>query len=296
MTIEAGDVAVVTGAASGIGLGLAQRLVDRGVAVVMSDIEAPALAAAVATMADVDVGVIGVECDVSRRDDVFALAQRAIDEFGQVNAVFNNAGIFSGLGPMWELDHTVWEWNMRVNLWGVIHGIEAFVPPLVARNRGHVVNTASLAGVATPPFNAPYNAAKHAVVALSETLRAELDVFAPGVGVSVVCPGAVATRVQESARNRPDDLVPSDGSGGTVLLTDAGLSDRDQKIVAAAMSSGDEGPPEVFAPYDFAGEVLAGVDAGTLHIAPGRSTAQAARRRVDALLADLQEQGGRLSG
>jgi short-subunit dehydrogenase len=132
-----------------------------------------------------------------------------------------------------------------------------------------VINTASQAGVSSPPFNGPYHATKHAVVTLSETLRAELDAFAPGVGVSVICPSAVQTRVQDAARNRPSDLDPPGGSDGTVLLTASEPSERDWRIIAAATAAREGLPPEVSDPYEYAGRALEAIDAGRLYVAPG---------------------------
>ena len=287
MAIQTGDVAVVTGAASGIGLGLAHRFAERGLRLVVSDVEVLALEKAAESLRQGGSEVIAVPCDVSRLDDVRALATATLDRFGQVDVICNNAGVFGGLAPMWELDHTTWEWTVRVNFWGVVHGIEVFVPMLVEQDRGHVINTASQAGVSSPAFNGPYNATKHAVVALSETLKAELDAFAPGVGVSVICPSAVETRVQDAARNRPADLRPPGGSDGTVLLTATQPSERDSKIIAAATAARSGLPSEIWEPYDFAGRALEAIDAGHLWVAPGRVVLRAARQRAESLLRDL---------
>jgi NAD(P)-dependent dehydrogenase (short-subunit alcohol dehydrogenase family) len=294
VVIEAGQTAVVTGAASGIGFGLAQRLAERGCDVVMSDVEAAALDDAVAKLAGGEVDVTGVRCDVTDLDDVRALEAAARERSGQIDAVFLNAGIFAGLAPMWELDIADWKWTIDVDLYGVIHGITAFVPAMVERNAGHVNMTSSLAGVSSPPFNASYNAAKHGVVALAETLRAELDVFAPDVGVSVTCPGRVATRAQQSARNRPAELTPSE-SKAAFLDFSGPRSERHQQIIAAATGlSGPTSPEEQayeaqFAdPYVFGAEVLRQIDLGKLHVAPGRAVGRAARGRVDRLMDDLE--------
>jgi NAD(P)-dependent dehydrogenase (short-subunit alcohol dehydrogenase family) len=292
MAIDSDGVAVVTGAASGIGLGLARRLAERGLHVVLSDVEAPALESASDALRAEGADVLAVVCDVSRLDNVKALADATLERFSRVDVVCNNAGVFGGLAPMWDLHHSTWEWTLRVNLWGVIHGIEVFVPLLVGQNRGHVINTASQAGVSSPPFNGPYNATKHAVVALSETLRAELDAFAPGVGVSVICPSAVQTRVQNSARNRPADLVPPSGSDGTVLLTVSEPSERDRRIIAAATAAREGLPPEVWDPYEYAGRALEAIDAGRLYVAPGQVVPRAAHLRAEALLRDLDATQG----
>ena len=203
MEVLAGKTAVVTGAASGIGLALARRLGAEGMRVVLADVEAEALARAAAELAAAGVASIAVRTDVSRGDDVEALAQRADDAFGAVHVVCNNAGVFAG-GNSWEVSVADWEWVLGVNLWGVIHGLRSFVPRLLAHGEeAHIVNTASMAGLMSNPFAAPYTVSKHAVVALSEVLHHELTLTGSKVGVSVLCPEAVATRIGEAERNRP---------------------------------------------------------------------------------------------
>jgi NAD(P)-dependent dehydrogenase (short-subunit alcohol dehydrogenase family) len=200
-----GKVAVVTGAASGIGRALSEAFAAEGMHVVMADIEDDALAAAAKEVGESGTKVLAVRTDVSKGDDVDALAARTVDEFGTFHVVCNNAGVGSG-GTMWELTEADWAWVLGVNLWGVIHGIRAFVPRLVEQNEGHVVNTGSIAGLTSAPMMGPYNASKHAVVTISETLQRELALNASTVRVSVLCPGFVQTRIAESDRNRPDHL------------------------------------------------------------------------------------------
>jgi NAD(P)-dependent dehydrogenase (short-subunit alcohol dehydrogenase family) len=201
----AGKVAVVTGAASGIGNSLARRFAAEGMKVVLADIEATALDRAVAAMEGDGHEVLGVRTDVSDGDSVDALAAATLDRFGAVHIVCNNAGVFTG-GRMWELPTRDWQWVLGVNLWGVIHGIRAFVPHLVAHGEGHVVNTASMAGLVSYGGMGPYNASKHAVVTISETLHHELAAAGVDVGVSVLCPGLVATHIGTGERNRPVEL------------------------------------------------------------------------------------------
>jgi NAD(P)-dependent dehydrogenase (short-subunit alcohol dehydrogenase family) len=197
-----GRIAVVTGGASGIGLGLASAFAAEGMKVVVGDIEEPALGDAIAKLEASGAEVLGVRTDVSDDASVAALAAAAIDRFGAVHVVCNNAGVGGG-GLSWEAPLSTWEWVLGVNLWGVIHGIRAFVPILMQQDEAHVVNTASIAGLAAGPFMGPYNASKHAVVALSETLYHEMALTAPQVKVSVLCPGWVRTRIADAARNRP---------------------------------------------------------------------------------------------
>src|SRR5581483_3965092 len=166
----AGKVAVVTGGASGIGLGLARRFAGEGMRVVIGDVEKRALDTAVNDLAASGAEVEGV---VSDAEQVQALADATIARFGAVHVVCNNAGVGGG-GLSWELPLSTWEWVIGVNLWGVVHGIRAFVPLLLQQEEGHVVNTASVAGLVAAPFMGPYNASKHAVVGVSETLHHEL--------------------------------------------------------------------------------------------------------------------------
>lgn len=200
-----GKTAVVTGGASGIGRALAERFLDEGMRVVVADVEPAALEAA-ATALGAKGEVLAVRTDVARGADVEALAEQAWARFGRVDVLCNNAGVSIG-GLVWE--HTVadWEWMLGVNLWGVVHGIRVFVPRMLAQGgEGHVVNTASVAGLTSNAFMGIYNVTKHAVVTLSETLRKDLAMAGGTIGVSVLCPGFVQTRIADADRNRPADL------------------------------------------------------------------------------------------
>src|SRR5438309_12091723 len=211
-----GKVAVVTGAASGIGFGLAERFSAEGMRVVMADIEEAALNDASKRLADTGATVLPVVTDVSKADSVDALAARTFEELGTAHVVCNNAGVATG-GPMWTLTERDWAWVMGVNLWGVIHGVHAFVPRLAEQGEGHVVNTASIAGLTSAPMMGPYNVSKHGVVTLSETLVAELALHGSPVKVSVLCPGWVNTRINEADRNRPPELQPPDGADTSLM-------------------------------------------------------------------------------
>ncbi len=197
-----GKVAVVTGSASGIGQAVATRAASEGMRVVLADIEEEPLQKTAAALAEQGADVLAVPTDVSVAESVEALRDRALEAFGAVHLVHNNAGVGAG-GLLWEVTVTDWAWVLGVNLWGVIHGIRAFVPLLVAQSEGHVVNTASLAGLTSPALLGPYNATKHAVVTISETLHRELQMVGSPVGVSVLCPGFVQTGIADSDRNRP---------------------------------------------------------------------------------------------
>jgi NAD(P)-dependent dehydrogenase (short-subunit alcohol dehydrogenase family) len=196
-----GKVAVVTGGASGIGRALAARFVAEGMHVVIADIEEAPLAAAAA-----ELGAVGVRTDVADADSVAALADATMEHFGAVHLVCNNAGVGGG-GLIKDLTLKDWRWVIDVNLWGVIHGVHTFLPRLLENHDGgHIVNTASMAGLIAGPGIGPYNAAKYGVVAISETLAAELAADGSGVGVSVLCPGYVRTNIFTSQRNRPAEL------------------------------------------------------------------------------------------
>lgn len=206
MEVE-GKVAVVTGGASGIGLAMARAFADEGCRLVLADVERRVLDAAVAELATGGAEVIGIPTDVSDRDQVQALAAATIERFGEVHVVCNNAGVGSRGLPISELPVEDFQWLLGVNLFGVIHGIEAFLPHLRLQDEGHIVNTASISGFLYMQGMGPYNASKAAVVALSETLRYELTDERSNVGVSVLCPGWVRTALGTSDRNRPESLA-----------------------------------------------------------------------------------------
>ena len=195
-----GKVAAVTGAASGLGRAMALAFADEGMHVALGDVSD-----ASAVLAEVQrkgVRALAMRLDVSNASVVEAFAQRIDAELGGAHVVCNNAGV-SPLGAVWETSLGDWRWILDVNLWGVIHGVKSFVPRLMARNEGHVVNTASVAGIINPPGSGAYNVTKHAVVALSETLHHDLRERGSPVGVSVLCPAYVPTGIADSERNRP---------------------------------------------------------------------------------------------
>jgi NAD(P)-dependent dehydrogenase (short-subunit alcohol dehydrogenase family) len=200
----AGKVAVVTGAASGIGNAFAHRFADDGMKVVLADIEAPALDAAAERLAQTGADVLAVVTDTSVAESVDALAERTIAHFGGVHLICNNAGVGSRGLKLLDVPRRDLEWVLGVNLWGVMHGIWSFVPHLREQDEGHVVNTASISGLSHRPRMGPYNASKAAVVALSETLQFELDDEGSDVGVTVVCPGWVRTNISQAVRNLPE--------------------------------------------------------------------------------------------
>ena len=197
----AGKVAVVTGGASGIGKGIATELVAEGAQVVIADIQLDAMEATAQ-----EIGAAAVQTDVSDPASVDALARTVLARYGAVHVVCNNAGI-GPLAPVADLTLDDWRWILGVNLWGVIHGVHTFLPVLKQnREGGHIVNTASMAGLVAGPRLGAYAAAKFGVVGLTEVLAAELAADNSRVGVSVLCPGTVHTNIGTSSRNRPADL------------------------------------------------------------------------------------------
>ena len=202
MELNAGHVAVVTGGGSGIGLALADRLAVAGLQLVLADVQDDALAAAAEQVGAHGVDVLTVHTDVSKHEQVEALAARTLERFGAVHVVCNNAGV-APRADAWFGPLSPWEWVMGVNFWGVVHGCRAFLPHLVAG--GHIVNTASMAGLA-PGFAPSYDASKHAVVAITEDLFSTLRMAGLPIGVSVLCPGWVRTNIVDADRNWPAEL------------------------------------------------------------------------------------------
>lgn len=210
MRIDAGQVAVITGAASGFGREFARLGATRGLKLVLADIDATGLAAVVDEISATGAEVAGERVDVSRADDVERLAELAFSRHGRVNLLFNNAGVATG-GLIWEHGLKDWEWLLGVNVWSVIHGIRSFVPRMLAQDGpGHIVSTASVAGLLSPPLLSIYNMSKHAVVALAESLYQDMRGLDRRLGVSVLCPAFVPTGIADSERIRPAELDEDD--------------------------------------------------------------------------------------
>jgi NAD(P)-dependent dehydrogenase (short-subunit alcohol dehydrogenase family) len=203
----AGKVAVITGAASGIGLAVSRRLGADGMRVMMADVEQPALAAAARDLAAEGIEVASTVTDVSDADSVDALARATLARFGAFHVVCNNAGVSRG-GPAWDVPLPMWKWIVDVNLFGIVHGIRSFVPQLIAQGEGHVINTASMGGLIAGPWMSPYHATKYAAIGVSESLSHELTALGSPVGVSVLCPGSVRTRIHQAYRNWPARYGP----------------------------------------------------------------------------------------
>jgi NAD(P)-dependent dehydrogenase (short-subunit alcohol dehydrogenase family) len=219
-------VAVVTGGASGIGLALAERFAAEGMKVVIADIEAAALERAAEGLRRKAPAVLAARVDVSRADDVERLARETYQAFGAAHVLCNNAGV-AVIGAVHEHTLADWQWVLGVNLWGVIHGVHAFLPRMLAGgDEGHIVNTASMAGLTTAPFMSVYDVSKHGVVALSESLYKEAQATGSPIGVSVVCPGLIDTNIMRSARNRPEALAEAGKAGPMAQTFGQNLSDR----------------------------------------------------------------------
>ncbi|CAN5564734.1 SDR family NAD(P)-dependent oxidoreductase [soil metagenome] len=197
-----GKVAVVTGAASGIGRALADAFAAQGMRLVLADIEAAPREVGAEEFRSAGTEVFPIVADVANAAQVDSIGQAAMDVFGGLHVACNNAGV-SGGGLSWEIPLETWKWILDVDLWGVIHGVHTFTPLIIASGGGHIANTASMAGLTSNPGMGPYNVSKHGVVTLSETMFVELAMTHPEVGVSVLCPGWVRTQINKSERNKP---------------------------------------------------------------------------------------------
>ena len=235
-----GKVAFITGGAAGIGLAMARAFGREGMSVMLADIEGETLRGAVDELRASQIKCEGVVCDVTSRDSLRAAALETIAKFGKVHLVCNNAGVGSG-GPLGSVPERDWNWVIDVNLLGVVHGTEIFAPLILSHGEGgHFVNTASMAGMVSPPGMEPYCASKFAVVAMSEGWWAQL---APqGIGVSILCPGFVKTRIHESRRNRtgaygPDERVPGfDGALSSPVLSGIPVEPVAARVLEAVLA------------------------------------------------------------
>ena len=248
-------IAVVTGAASGIGLALAERFAAEGMKVVMADIETAALAKAAEGLKRKTPAVLATRVDVSRPEDVERLARETYEAFGAAHVLCNNAGV-AVIGAAHEHTLADWQWVINVNLWGVIHGVRSFLPRMLAGgDEGHIVNTASMAGLTTAPFMSVYDVTKHGVVALSESMFKELAVTGAPIGVSVVCPGLIDTNIMRSSRNRPEELAEEGKAGPAAQAFGQALADR--------LAGG-------YPPSEVAEQVVQGIRDGRFYIVPAQ--------------------------
>jgi len=262
-------VAVVTGGASGIGLAMAERFAASGMKLVLGDIEADALEAAATSLRAAGAEVATLVCDVSHAAEVDALRDLAVDAFGTAHVLCNNAGVGGG-GMLDELTDNDWNWVLGVNLMGVVHGMRAFLPLLKVQGEGHIVNTASVAGLFAAPFMGPYSASKFAVVAISETLFHELKMTGSEVGVSVLCPAWVRTKIHQSERNRPDRFV------------DGGVDETPAEALSMISAVIEAGMP----PAEVADHVVEAIQQKRFYILTHPDTKAAIRNRMEAILAE----------
>ena len=290
-----GKTAVVTGAASGMGRAFAECFAREGMQVVLADIEEEALKTAVRELEQQERRVIGVVTNTMSRDSVHELAQRAIDEFGKVHIVCNNAGVISrgdagavAERGVWEVPQSDWDWVFGVNFWGVLYGLQAFVPHMLEHGEeGHIVNTASLAGMT--PGGGAYGVSKHGVLALSEGLYRDLKSRDAKISASVLCPGFVNTNIFDAERNRPEEF-PADEP------------EADPEVAAAAVAGVEVILKQAKAPSDVAEIVFEAIQNDRFYILPHPAWDETVRSRVEHVLArgaplalDFEEVLGRLS-
>ena len=264
-------VAVVTGAASGIGRAMAGRFAAAGMQVVLADVEASALNTAEQEMRAQGATVLSVVTDVSKAAEIETLAHKTVETFGGVHIVCNNAGVGSG-GLTWSQPLEDWEWVIGVNLWGVIHGVRTFVPIMLEqKTEGHIVNTASMAGLVSSPFMSVYDVTKHGVVTLSESLQHELSMQGAQVKVSVLCPGFVKTNILDSERNRPAEFQTPQQE----------LDEAGQAMNEAFRQFIDQGMP----PAQVAEKVFAAIQDEKFYILPHPELLEPVRSRMEDILA-----------
>jgi NAD(P)-dependent dehydrogenase (short-subunit alcohol dehydrogenase family) len=264
-----GKVAVVTGAASGIGRALAEALAAEGARVVVADVDDAGLAVVADMLRAAGAEAVAVHCDVADVAQVDALRDAAVAAFGTVHVVCNNAGIGGG-GGFAEMDLDVWRRVIEVDLWGVLHGMRAFLPLLVDQDEGHIVNTASVAGLFAAPFMGPYTIAKYGVVAASETAFNELAMTGSKVGVSVLCPSWVRTNIAKAI----DDQAAAAGG------VDAEPAAEREAMVAMLRAAIEQGMD----PADVAARVIDAIRTRCFYILTHETSAPAVRRRMEAIV------------
>lgn len=268
-----GKVAVVTGAASGIGLSLARACAAEGMKVVLADVEREALERAARETATGGAETLAVETDVSSEAEVRRLAERTLERFGAAHLLFCNAGVGAG-SLLWASSAKDWEWTLGVNLWGTIHAVNAFVPTMLSQGEeGRVVITSSDAGLVGGPFNGIYRVSKHALTAYAETLHHELSIVGAKVGVSVLCPGFTRTRICDAGRNRPERLRNKPGEVADIPTK--GFDD----FIRAGVERG-------LSPDEVAAETLRAVREGRFYVITDKGTHAGVRRRMEDILSE----------
>ena len=262
-----GKTAVITGGASGIGFGMAEVFAEEQMNIVLADIEASALEAAVGRLESRQVSVKGVVTDTMRRESIANALAEATATFGNVHLLCNNAGVAGGQGLTWETPDEDWRWVLGVNFWGVLYGIQTFVPHMLEHGEAaHIVSTASLAGLIAG--GGPYGVSKHGVLSLSEGLQRDLRLVGANIGASVLCPGFVNTNIMTSERNRPDDLPAQP----TEVGQESGMPG-----LVALLANGKQ-------PREIGEIVLASIKADEFYILPHPAWDDVVRGRVEAVL------------
>jgi NAD(P)-dependent dehydrogenase (short-subunit alcohol dehydrogenase family) len=271
-----GKVAVVTGAASGMGYAFAERFAREGMKVVLADVERDALDAAVQRLRQQEHDVLGVIADVSSYEAVEALAQRAVETYGKVHVLCNNAGVGGGGGTyIWEHSLKDWQWTFGVNFWGVVYGIKVFLPLMLAHGEeGHVVNTASIAGLTAGAHLEIYGATKHAVTRISEALYLQLREINAKIGASVLCPGYVRTQIFTSSRNRPEEMWEEGAARPSAEELAERLREAEERIAQAG----------VIEPSEAAERVIEAMREERFWILPHDQFDDAIRRRYEGIL------------
>ncbi|MCM3144730.1 SDR family NAD(P)-dependent oxidoreductase [Brevibacillus sp. MER 51] len=265
-------VAVITGAASGIGRALAMRCADEQMKVVLADVEVAALQRVEQELKTAGATVLAVVTDVSKETDIQTLAQKTLDSFGSVHLLFNNAGVGGG-STIWQSTLADWQWVMNVNLWGAIHATKIFVPTMLKQGTEcHIVNTASLAGLDTGPGNRIYRVSKHALVCLSETLYHELKMIQSKIGVSVLCPGFVQTQICDAYRNRPAEYSkPGD------IVEPSPMTTAIDQFIRSGVEQG-------ISPKEVADHTFLAIKSNRFYILPDPSYKETVRQRMEDIL------------
>ncbi|MFK7898810.1 MAG: SDR family NAD(P)-dependent oxidoreductase [Myxococcota bacterium] len=279
-----GKVAVVTGAASGIGKAICERAAREGMHVVMADVEQDMLRNSASEIEGLGAEVLAVRTDVSQPDELSKLAEETLERFGKVHVVCNNAGVFAG-GLTWDAIGTDWEWVMGVNVYGILHGIRAFVPILLEQNEpGHIVNTCSMAGLINTPLSGAYNVSKHAALSLTETLYHELQTKDTPVGCSALCPELINTGIGRSDRNRPAHLKRPDGAGTPE-------QEMVENVIGASVASG-------IPPAEMANRVFQGIQDDQFYLLADEDTSwiTACHTRLDDIRLRRNPTQGAMSG
>lgn len=263
-----GQVAVVTGGASGIGFGLAEALASRGVRIILSDVREASLADAARRLVARGAEVLSAITDVADPESVEALAEQTVSAFGRVDLVCNNAGVVSPAAPMWDQELHVWQRMIDIKVMGVVHGVRAFAPHFLRQASGHFLNTASSGGLAPLPGSTPYTGTMHAVVGLTETLDEELRAVNANLGATVLCPGLVDTPLGRNSAEL-----------GLVKPTPQADPEAMRKLAAAHGG--------ILTPREVADAALDAIESGRLHVAPGGGVLERTQARIARLLTDL---------